>query len=152
MSKQNKDNIFSIQTLKRAKVNRFDFLSIDSAYFEKEICPACKKKSVLGKNLYKNANNYFSEFLDIETLFVNYQEVDMLKKILFDHDQRKLFVFLSKLSNLPNIFSSIDKNENVDLLDNFNCSEIINLFQRINERSNENDIKLIHFSKNLLKN
>ena len=151
-SKNNEDNLFSIQTLERAKTMKFDFLSLDPQFFEKEICLRYRKTHVLGKILYKNANNYFSEFLDIETLFINYQEVDMLKKILFDLDQRKLFEFLARLSNLPNIFSVYDKNEKLDLLENNHGSEIFRILERIIERGNKNDSKLIKFTKNFFEN
>ena len=150
-SKDNKDSTFPIKILKRIKTKKFDFLSIDPDYFEKEMCISCRKGSILGEILYENANNYFSEFLDIETLFLNYQEVDMLKKIFFDYDQRRLFEFLSRFSNLPNIFSLTDRKTNVDLFDD-NGSEIFRIFERLIERANENDLKLIKLSNIFFKN
>ena len=145
-------NVFPLRTLKRSQSKKFDFLSLDSDFFETETCFCCKKKNIPGKILYKNANNYFTEFLDIETLFVNYQELDMLKKILFDMDQRKIFEFLARLSNLPNIFSLIDKNQKLDLINNSDDSEIFRIYERIIERGDKNDLKLMKFSKNFFTN
>ena len=145
-------NLFPIRSLKRASTKRFDFLSIDPDYFENQNCLSCRKASIQGKILYENANNYLTEFLDIETLFLNYQEVDMLKKILFDMDQRKIFEFLARLSNLPNIFSLIDKNQKLDLINNSDDSEIFRIYERIIERGDKNDLKLMKFSKNFFTN
>ena len=150
--KEKSSNLLPHLSLKRAISKKFDFLSLDSEFFEKETCVCCRKKSIQGKILYENANNYLSEFLDIETLFINYQEVDMLKKILFDLDQRKLFEFLARLSNLPNIFSVYDKNEKVNLIDNNQNSEIFRILERIIERGNKNDLMIIKFIKNLFNN
>ena len=75
----------------------------------------------------------------------------MLKKILFDYDQRRLFEFLSRFSNLPNIFSLTDRKTNVDLFDD-NGSEIFRIFERLIERANENDLKLIKLSNIFFKN
>ena len=145
-------NLFPSHFLMRASKNKFDFLSIDPEYFEKQFCINCKKiNSVHGDILYENADNYLSEFLDIETLFINYQEVDMLKKIWFDYDQRKLFEFLARLSNLPKIFSLIDINERIDLFENDNGSEIFSVLQRMFERKRENDVKLIKFTEKIFK-
>ena len=145
-------NLFPIRSLKRASTKRFDFLSIDPDYFENQNCLSCRKASIQGKILYENANNYLTEFLDIETLFLNYQEVDMLKKILFDMDQRKMFEFLSRLSNLPKVFSVINRNEKGDLFENYNEFEIFRILEQMIERGDENDLRLINFSKKFFKN
>ena len=145
-------NVFPLRTLKRSQSKKFDFLSLDSDFFETETCYCCKKKNIPGKILYKNANNYFTEFLDIETLFVNYQELDMLKKILFDMDQRKIFEFLSRLSNLPKVFSVMNRNEKGDLFENYNEFEIFRILEQMIERGDENDLRLINFSKKFFKN
>jgi len=145
-------NLFPIRSLKRASTKRFDFLSIDPDYFENQNCLSCRKASIQGKILYENANNYLTEFLDIETLFLNYQEVDMLKKILFDMDQRKIFEFLSRLSNLPKVFSVINRNEKGDLFENYNEFEIFRILEQMIERGDENDLRLINFSKKFFKN
>ena len=145
-------NLFPIRSLKRASTKRFDFLSIDPDYFENQNCLSCRKASIQGKILYENANNYLKEFLDIETLFLNYQEVDMLKKILFDMDQRKIFEFLSRLSNLPKVFSVINRNEKGDLFENYNEFEIFRILEQMIERGDENDLRLINFSKKFFKN
>ena len=127
-------------------------MSIDPDYFENQNCLSCRKASIQGKILYENANNYLTEFLDIETLFLNYQEVDMLKKILFDMDQRKIFEFLSRLSNLPKVFSVINRNEKGDLFENYNEFEIFRILEQMIERGDENDLRLINFSKKFFKN
>ena len=145
-------NLFPIRSLKRASTKRFDFLSIDPDYFENQNCLSCRKASIQGKILYENANNYLTEFLDIETLFLNYQEVDMLKKILFDMDQRKIFEFLSRLSNLPKVFSVMNRNEKGDLFENYNEFEIFRILEQMIERGDENDLRLINFSKKFFKN
>ena len=75
----------------------------------------------------------------------------MLKKIWFDYDQRKLFEFLARLSNLPKIFSLIDINERIDLFENDNGSEIFSVLQRMFERKRENDVKLIKFTEKIFK-
>ena len=146
-----KENFFQLKKLKRAESKKFDFLSLETDYFDNENCNCFSNKSVSGEILYENANNYLTEFLDIQTLFNNYQEVEMLKKFLFDYDQRKLFEILAKLSNLPNVFSLVDSSEKVDLLDKDDNQLLFTILDRINERSNEYDLKMTNCLRHLFK-
>ena len=75
----------------------------------------------------------------------------MLKKFLFDNDQRKLFEILAKLSNLPNVFSLVDSSEKVDLLDKDDNQLLFTILDRINERSNEYDLKMTNCLRHLFK-
>ena len=112
--KLNDDSQLKVQTkLARSKKTKFDFLLLDKDFFENDLCLCCisdKTKRKRGKILHDNADRKIIEFLDIETLFSKYQELDMMKKLLFDDNQIKLFETLSKITNLSIVFSS-KKNE-----------------------------------------
>ena len=155
LSLNNKKDLLALKKLARTKTKKFNYLKLDHAYFELEFCFCCpKKKSQLGEILYENANNYLTEFLDIQTLFKNYQEVDMLKRFFFDFDQKRLFEILSKLTNLPNVFSDVDY-ENLDLIENYdknNIPELLEILTRTKKRANEFDFKILKHFNNLFTN
>ena len=137
------------------KSNKFDFLLLDEAYFEYGICDCCwkkKKQKEIGDILYKNADNYLIEFLGIETLFAKYQELDMIKKLMFDNQQTNLFEILSKLTNLAIIFSASNKQHENDLFD-INNKVSVELFlnlDKIKKRGNQMDLKLLESYESLI--
>ena len=136
------------------KSNKFDFLLLDEAYFEYGICDCCwkkKKQKEIGDILYKNADNYLIEFLGIETLFAKYQELDMIKKLMFDNQQTNLFEILSKLTNLAIIFSANNKQNENDLFDINNkiSSELFLNLDKIKKRGNQMDLKLLESYESL---
>ena len=49
--------------------------------------------------------------MDFETLIEKYNEIDTLKKFIFDDKLIQMFEIKSKFTNVQNFFSSIDKEE-----------------------------------------
>ena len=127
------------------KIEKFDYSSLDPAYFEFDFCFCCCKKSNndISEILYKNANNYLTEFMDIDTLFVKYREFDMIKKIFFDIDQRKLFEILAKMNNIQKVFSNFDEDKNDLFENNDDIDHLLQLIKKVKERGNEYDLKII---------
>ena len=151
--KLNDDSQLKVQTkLARSKKTKFDFLLLDKDFFENDLCLCCisdKTKRKRGKILHDNADRKIIEFLDIETLFSKYQELDMMKKLLFDDNQIKLFETLSKITNLSIVFSS-KKNEFKNLLE-FQDKELYEeYFQKLSKRRNPMDIKILENYESIL--
>ena len=151
--KLNDDSQLKVQTkLARSKTTKFDFLLLDKDFFENDLCLCCisdKTKRKRGKILHDNADRKIIEFLDIETLFSKYQELDMMKKLLFDDNQIKLFETLSKITNLSIVFSS-KKNEYKNLLE-FQDKELYEeYFQKLSKRRNPMDIKILENYESIL--
>ena len=154
--KLNDDSQLKVQTkLARSKTTKFDFLLLDKDFFENDLCLCCisdKTKRKRGKILHDNADRKIIEFLDIETLFSKYQELDMMKKLLFDDNQIKLFETLSKITNLSIVFSS-KKNEFKNLFefqDKELYEEYFKKFSKISKRRNPMDIKLLENYESIL--
>ena len=154
--KLNDDSQLKVQTkLARSKKTKFDFLLLDKDFFENDLCLCCisdKTKRKRGKILHDNADRKIIEFLDIETLFSKYQELDMMKKLLFDDNQIKLFETLSKITNLSIVFSS-KKNEFKNLFefqDKELYEEYFKKFSKISKRRNPMDIKLLENYESIL--
>ena len=147
-----KDN--SMNILKRSHVRNYDYLSLDEIYFQNDLLFCCSKsKNEEGAILYQKAHNYLAEFLDVQTLFNYYQELEMLKKILFDHDEKTLFEILSHLKSLHKIFILDERKQG--MFNNYDDAEVDKLFKiikRIHMRKNENDIKILNYFKYLFKN
>ena len=151
--KLNDDSQLKVQTkLARSKKTKFDFLLLDKDFFENDLCLCCisdKTKRKRGKILHDNADRKIIEFLDIETLFSKYQELDIMKKLLFDDNQIKLFETLSKITNLSIVFSS-KKNEFKNLLE-FQDKELYEeYFQKLSKRRNPMDIKILENYESIL--
>jgi len=151
--KLNDDSQLKVQTkLARSKKTKFDFLLLDKDFFENDLCLCCisdKTKRKRGKILHDNADRKIIEFLDIETLFSKYQELDMMKKLLFDDNQIKLFETLSKITNLSIVFSS-KKNEFKNLLE-FQDKELYEeYFQKLSKRRNPMEIKILENYESIL--
>ena len=151
--KLNDDSQLKVQTkLARSKKTKFDFLLLDKDFFENDLCLCCisdKTKRKRGKILHDNADRKIIEFLDIETFFSKYQELDMMKKLLFDDNQIKLFETLSKITNLSIVFSS-KKNEFKNLLE-FQDKELYEeYFQKLSKRRNTMDIKILENYESIL--
>ena len=128
---------------------------LDKDFFENDLCLCCisdKTKRKRGKILHDNADRKIIEFLDIETLFSKYQELDIMKKLLFDDNQIKLFETLSKITNLSIVFSS-KKNEFKNLFefqDKELYEEYFKKFSKISKRRNPMDIKLLENYESIL--
>ena len=151
--KLNDDSQLKVQTkLARSKKTKFDFLLLDKDFFENDLCLCCisdKTKRKRGKILHDNADRKIIEFLDIETLFSKYQELDMMKKLLFDDNQIKLFETLSKITNISIVFSS-KKNEFKNLLE-FQDKELYEeYFQKLSKRRNPMEIKILENYESIL--
>ena len=151
--KLNDDSQLKVQTkLARSKTTKFDFLLLDKDFFENDLCLCCisdKTKRKRGKILHDNADRKIIEFLDIETLFSKYQELDMMKKLLFDDNQIKLFETLSKITNISIVFSS-KKNEFKNLLE-FQDKELYEeYFQKLSKRRNPMEIKILENYESIL--
>ena len=151
--KLNDDSQLKVQTkLARSKKTKFDFLLLDKDFFENDLCLCCisdKTKRKRGKILHDNADRKIIEFLDIETLFSKYQELDIMKKLLFDDNQIKLFETLSKITNISIVFSS-KKNEFKNLLE-FQDKELYEeYFQKLSKRRNPMDIKILENYESIL--
>ena len=154
--KLNDDSQLKVQTkLARSKTTKFDFLLLDKDFFENDLCLCCisdKTKRKRGKILHDNADRKIIEFLDIETFFSKYQELDMMKKLLFDDNQIKLFETLSKITNLSIVFSS-KANEFKNLFefqDKELYEEYFKKFSKISKRRNPMDIKLLENYESIL--
>ena len=147
-----KDN--SMNILKRSHVRNYDYLSLDESYFQDDLFNCCSKsRKDEGVIYYEKAHNYLAEFLDIQTLFNYYREFEMLKKILFDHDQKTLFEILSHLKSLHKIFIDYEKKQ--ELFQNYNqteVDEIFNIMKRICARNNDQDSKILQSFKFMFKN
>ena len=91
--------------------------------------------------------------IDFETLIEKYNEIDMLKKFIFDDKQIEMFETVSKFSNVQNFFSSIDiETENV--FKDYEKERVEELFHKVNELINRNskkDVKLISKLRDLFK-
>jgi hypothetical protein len=106
----------------------------------------CKKDK--GTILYENADEHLSEFLDIQTLFVRYEEIDMLKNFLFDTKQKKLFEILAKLYNIKQFFSEITGEKDIFEYEQKDMSDLIDSIKEMKSRGTQIDIKILdHFSK-----
>ena len=151
-SGNHKDN--SMNILKRSHVRNYDYLSLDESYFQDDLFNCCSKsRKDEGVIYYEKAHNYLAEFLDIQTLFNYYREFEMLKKILFDHDQKTLFEILSYLKSLHKIFIDYEKKQ--ELFQNYNqteVDEIFNIMKRICARNNDQDSKILQSFKFMFKN
>ena len=138
----------SIVKIVEEKGYNFDFLLLEKAYLENDIyfCGSCNKNDRnIGEILYENADRKIAEFLDIETLFAKYRELDMIKNLLFDDKQIILFEIISKLANLSAVFSK-NNDEIKDLLD-FEDKKLEEEYFRnlstIRKRGNEMDLKIL---------
>ena len=109
-------------------------------------------KTKRGRIIHENVDRKIAEFLDIETLFSKYQDLDMMKKLLFDNKQMKLFEALSVITHLSIVFSS-EKNESKDQIDfqekDFHEEYFRNLSE-ITKRRNPMDMKILENYKSLL--
>ena len=101
--------------------------------------------------MYFNAEEHLSKFLDIKTLFEKYQEIEMLKELLFERSQKEVFEVLSKLNNIRNFFSDIEEEEN-EMFIHYSRESYINLYDSLKEmklRGNNYDLKLLDFFKSI---
>ena len=142
---ERKQNLKGNHQLISEKIEKFDYSSLDPAYFEFDFCFCCCKKinNDISETLYECANNYLTEFMDIKTLFVKYQEFDMIKKIFFDEDQMKLFEILAKMINIKKVFSNFNE-EKKDFFENIDdIDHLFKLIKKVKQRGNEFDLKII---------
>jgi hypothetical protein len=104
-----------------------------------ETCLPCLSKKRTN-NIYSMAVSHLEEFLDIETLFHKYKEVDMLKEYIFDEKQIKMFEVLSKFSHAKKFFSKSSTDFNFQ---DGHKDELIKIVLELNERKNEKDVWIL---------
>ena len=79
-------------------------------------CPCKTKKFTLKQKLHKKASKKMDYYFDIFTYVKKMQEIDLIKYLLLDKDQVKLFNFISKpsismsYSNSDDIYINYQKN------------------------------------------
>jgi|LauGreDrversion4_2_1035121.scaffolds.fasta_scaffold951609_2 hypothetical protein len=104
------------------------------------------------KKIYDFADENFERLLDFETLFTKYSEIEILKRLLLDSKQIKLFEFISKLNHLRTFYTKLDENETFLFKDykDIKYQEIVENIEELGSREQSKDIKLINFLTNIL--
>ena len=91
--------------------------------------------------------------MDFETLIEKYNEIDTLKKFIFDDKQIQFFEIVSKFKNVQNFFSSIDKEEE-NVFKDYEKERVEELFDNVKDlikRNSKKDGKLISKLRDLFK-
>ena len=137
------------------KKNQFDFTNLESD-FNYNFCD-CFRSCFCYKDRKTEIYDFASEHLDIqmdfETLIEKYNEIDMLKKFIFDDKQIQMFKIISKFSNVHNFFSSIDKEEE-NVFKDYEKERVEQMFDKIKDliqRNSKKDGKLISKLRDLFK-
>ena len=122
----------------------FDFQFIH----EIRLCFCIKDKKNL---IYKYASESLDNSIDIETLITKNNEVDMIKKFLFDENQIKIFDTLSRFTTVTKFFTEIkESNENISQENNSEkINQILKNINHLQKRGSKKDKKFISFFKDL---
>ena len=144
--------IFSIN-LYRKKKSEFDISNIESDFdygfgnFLRSCCVNDRKTEI-----YNFATEHLEISLDIETLIQKYNEIDMLKKFIFDSKQIRMFETLARFVHAKNFFSSIEDKENIFKdYDSVRVEESIKDVKDLIKRGSIKDKRLLLRFKNLFK-
>ena len=102
--------------------------------------------------IYHYAEENFERLLDFETLFTKYSEIEILKRLILDSKQIKLFEIISKLNHLRTFYTKMDEEETHIFRDykDIKHQEIVENIEELASREQSKDIKLINFLANIL--
>jgi hypothetical protein len=113
----------------------------------------CRTKSIILKEkLHSRAVQKTQYYLDIYTYIKKIQEIDLLKYILLDQNQSRIFKFLSKpsvsIANFipDNVYENIHSNQLIrNNIKNEEFEEVINSFNVLKNKNDEVSQRLVNF-------
>ena len=114
-------------------------------------CFSKSKKLNLKNLLYRKASKKMNYYLDVLTYVKKVQEIDILKYLLLDKDQVKMFNFLTKptismiYSDSDDIYQNIQQNrEKHSKIDNQELEEIIKSYNSVKEKDDDFNNRLFY--------
>ena len=125
----NKKFIFDVRNLESS-------LDFNFTTFFRSLCINDKKSET-----YKLATDNLDTYLDIKTLFDKYSEISMMKELIFNPMQSKLFDTLSKFINLKHLLHYEDSIVEED--ENINIAEILSVIKELETKGSKYDKKLL---------
>ena len=129
-------------SLSANKIFIFDVRNIESSLdynfttFLRSLCIKDRKSET-----YKLATDNLDTYLDIKTLFDKYSEISMMKELIFNPKQSKLFDILSKFINLKHLFHNEDSIVEED--ENISIAEILVDIKELETKGTKYDKKLL---------
>ena len=130
----------------------FDVRNLDSD-LDFKFCTSLRSICIRDRasEIYNLATENLDYILDVGTLFEKYSEISMIKELIFDQNQGKLFEMLSKFINVKQLFQYMSDDSDTEENESNNNEEMFKIVKELEIRGSKFDKKLLGNLKLLFK-